>query len=330
MNKSHTVPKSNLYDNHKTGFYSYKNDEHLHLRLQDSHLELDGIIRLKPTDNDEEGAVFEGFNGTKWVQFNALKGEIGAKGDDFHNQFKFINCLEEKGEEKGQNNTSDSGFIFKTKELDTNKSTNVNVRCIQGSKITINNKEVDTMKITTLESTILLQSQPQPFSWDISNLSINNMKSSGSDDVFKCYGKTVICSMNVNSSNSSQIKKGQFVSLATIGDKLEIQPFHYEGNLDLFLNPVSVFGVALEDSKNKKHIKVCIEGITTVKYCPDLNDIEDNMMGIPSIEKQQSSGILSRKGFVFYSPIRPIVDYIRVGTFLETGAYDYVLFNVKI
>ena len=320
MNKSYTVPKSKLYDNHKTGFYSYKNNEHLHLRLNNSDLELDGIIRLKPSKNEEEEAVFEGFNGNKWVQFNALKGETGNKGDDFHNQFQFVNCLEAEGEGKG--------FIFKTNKLDTNKSTNVNIRCLQGKKTTINEREVDTMKIITHESSISLQSIPQPYTWDISNVSLDDMKSKESDHIFKCYGKTITCSVN----SVKHIKKGQFVSLVTLGDKLEIQSFQYEGNLDLFFNPVSVFGVALEDSEGKteKKIKVCVEGITTVKYCPDLNDIEDNMMGIPSIEKQQSPGILSRKGFVFYSPIRPSVDYIKVGTFLEEGECDYVLFNVKI
>lgn len=318
MNKFYTVPKSNLYDNHKTGFYTYKNDEHLHLRLQDSKLELEGIVRLKSSEKGE--AVFEGFNGTKWVQFNALKGDKGNKGNDFHNQFKFINCLEDNL------NKTECGFIFKTNELDTNKSTNINVRCIQGSKTKINNIEVDTIKITTHESNISLQSLPQPYNWNITNLSINDMKSNENDEVFKCYGKTIICSVNSN----YQIKKGQFVSLVTNEDIIELIPFHYEGNLDLFLNPVSVFGVALEDSKKKKEIKVCIEGITTVKYCPDLRDIEDNMMGLPSIEKQQSYGILSKKGFVFYSPIRPSVDYIKVGTFLESGEHNYVLFNVKI
>lgn len=323
MNKTYTIPKIKLEDEHKTGFYSYKNDEFQHFRLQDSHLQLDGIIRLKPPENKDDEAVFEGFNGAKWVQFNALKGETGDKGADFHNQFKFVNCLEEQDSSKKTNN---KGFIFKTNQLDTNKSTNINIRCLQGSKTMINDKEVPTMKIITNESTISLQSLPQPFKWNISKLSLNDMKSKGSDNVFKCYGRTVISDVN----SSISIKKGQFVSLVTQEEKIELQPFQYEDNLDLFLNPVSVFGVALEDSADKNKIKVCVEGITTVKYCPDLNDIEDNMMGIPSIDKQQSYGILSRKGFVFYSPIRPSVDYIKVGTFLEEGECDYVLFNVKI
>lgn len=320
MNKSYTIPKSALYDYCKTGFYSYKNNENLHLRIQDSDLELQGVIRLNK--NNQQEPTFEGFNGTKWIQFNALKGDQGEKGTDFNNQFQFKNC-----DEDDEETNKDKGFIFKTNTLDTNISNYVNIRCIEGGNKIINEKPIKTMKVTTKEDSIELQSLPQPYNWDISNLSINDMKSNNNDNIFKCYGKTVICNVKENYT----INKGQFVSLINTGDVLEVIPFEYEGDLDLFLNPISVFGVALEDSKDKNKIHICTEGITTVKYCMNLNDdIENNMMGLSSINKLHSYGILSRRGYVFYSPLRPGVDYIKVGTFLETGNHNYVLFNIKI
>ncbi len=326
MNRHFAIPKSSMYDLKKTGFYSKKNNDLLNLRIQDSNIELEGIVRFKKygdlTNNNNNNGVFEGFDGEKWVQFNALKGEKGDRGEDFNNKFRF-------------KNTDGDGQIFKTTELDTNKSTEVEVRSLKSANYILNNGEsvFETMSINTEGDNILLESKPIPFSWDISNMSINNMKSTNSDKYFKCFGKSVFVSFEDNTT----IERGRFVSLFTNKNgSIVVKPFEYEGNLNLFMNPVSVYGVALEDTKDKKDgkIRVCIEGVTTVQYCLDHSLIDDNLMGLNYVEKCNSIGLLSKNGTVFCSPIKPVTDYIKVGYFIEKREFNdddnLVLFNVKI
>ena len=63
---------------------------------------------------------------------------------------------------------------------------------------------------------------------------------------FKCFGKSVFVSFEDNTT----IEKGRFVSLfINNSGNVVVKPFEYEGNLNLFMNPVSVYGVALEDTK---------------------------------------------------------------------------------
>tara|TARA_B100000902_G_C27070091_1_gene793561 strand:+ start:66 stop:716 length:651 start_codon:yes stop_codon:yes gene_type:complete len=176
MNKPFIIPKSKEYDEKKTGFYSLKNSNFNNLRVQHSNIELDGIIRLNRDTNGEN--VFEGFNGTKWVQFNALKGDTGDNGSDFNSKLELINCLNSNTEDDNSN-TDGKGLIFKTTSIDTNQTTQIKVRSLSTKPNDYNKGQmkINTMRITTNDDEICLESLPQPYNWDISSLSIAEMKS---------------------------------------------------------------------------------------------------------------------------------------------------------
>ena len=107
MMKPFPFPKEESEDENFTGFYASKNSYQLNLRIQDTDKELDGIIRLNKSSSFDE-YVFEGYNGTKWVQFNAQKGETGDKGVNKLNTYQFQNI--------DTNIDKETGLIFKRYE----------------------------------------------------------------------------------------------------------------------------------------------------------------------------------------------------------------------
>jgi len=326
MMKPFPFPKEKTQDDNLTGFYSSKNSSQLNLRVQETDKELDGIIRLNKTSSSSSDYVFEGYNGKKWVQFNALKGEKGDEGINKLNTYQFENI--------NNSDSNNKGLVLKNVEEDGDNK-KVVFRNLVSNPTNYNNNQmsINTMNIETLEDNIVLTSNPQPYNWDISNLSINEMKTDNTStrSVSKCYGDISIITIKKGVS----IERGQFVSLEEEDNKLVGFPFNYEGALNLFMNPISVYGVALESvllNSEKRTSKVCIRGITTVKYCVDNGKIDDNLMSLKQVEKVGTNGLLSKNGFVFNCPIKPNtgIDYIKVGTFIETGEKDYYLFNVNI
>lgn len=326
MMKPFPFPKEESDDENFTGFYASKNASQLNLRVQETDKELDGIIRLNKSSPLSSEYVFEGYNGSKWVQFNALKGEKGDEGINKLNTYQFENI--------NNSNSNNKGLILKNvKEEGDNKK--VVFRNLVSNPINYNNNQmsINTINIETSEDNIVLTSNSQPYNWDISSLTINDMKTNttSTQRISKCYGDISIIKVK----NGVSIERGQFVSLEEENNKLVGVPFNYEGTLNLFMKPVSVYGVSLETislNSDKKTLKVCTRGITTVKYCEDNSKVDDNLMSLKQVEKVGTNGLLSKNGFVFNCPIKPNngIDYIKVGTFLETGEKDYYLFNVNI
>lgn len=327
MNKPFVIPKTEEFDYHKTGFYSYKNKDDFNLRIQDSGVELEGIIRLNKNSIEN---VFEGYNGSKWVQFNAVKGDTGKKGDDFNNQYKFINLLD-------NNDNLNTGLVFKESIFDSTTTTKIKLRTIKTEESDYNNNQMSlkTINIKSDENNIIIKSLPQPFNWNISSLSIKEMKSSTQENViFKCYGKIITIKLK----KEARIERGQFVSLEEYNGYLVGVPFSNSNNSDnlnynSFSNPHNIIGVALQDSFNLEEIKVCSDGITTVKYNSISSMIDDNLMDIGVVDKIGCNGLLSNNGYIFCSPIEPAigVNYINVGKFMETKSdNNYYLFNVKL
>ena len=328
-------PKEKTQDDNLTGFYSSKNSSQLNLRVQETDKELDGIIRLNKTSSSSSSSdyVFEGYNGKKWVQFNALKGEKGNEGINKLNTYQFENI--------NNSDSNNKGLILKNVEEDGDNKKIV-FRNLVSTPTNYNNNQlsINTMNIETTPNNIVLTSNPQPYNWDISSLTIKEMKSytTSTHTSSKCYGDISIITIK----RGVSIERGQFVSLEEENNKLVCVPFNYEGTLNLFMNPINVYGVSLEsinttdsnndNNKNNKKLKVCTRGITTVKYCVDNNKIDDNLMSLNQVEKVGTIGLLSKDGYVFNCPIKPNtgIDYIKVGTFIETGEQDYYLFNIKI
>ena len=316
--KSFPFPKDKEQDDNVTGFYSSKNSSVLNLRIQESDKELDGIIRLNK-NNPDEPFVFEGFNGTDWVQFNAIKGAKGDEGENKLNQFEFININKDELE--------DQGLIFKDIESDGDNK-NVLFRSLVSEPMLYNENQLqlNTLNITTKEDNILLSANPQPFNWDLSTISIEEMRTpivkmenNKTRIISKCYGEYKI----VNVKPNVTIESGQFVSLEVYEDRLVVVPFNIKSNNpNKFLEPYNIFGIALEEIEPSDHlekIKICIKGITMVKYCDDNTQIDSHLMSLKQINKIGTIGLLSKNGFVFNCPIKPASDinYINVGYFIE-------------
>ena len=328
------LPREGLRDVCQTGFYSVKNSNTLHLRIQESKHNIEGIIRLNKSNKNEY--VFEGYNGSKWVQFNAKQGEKGDTGNNFSNLFKFENCLESCS--KLNYNNNNSGFIFKTLELNEDNSKNnlqdktvIEVRSLSSNYFTINNIKFKSIDIKTKDKEILLNPLPQPFNWDFTNLNIKNMKSDDMDERFKAYGDVSKWSVKPN----EQIYKGQAVRLINNNNQLQVIPLTYSPsiNLNLFNNPKEFLGIALEDSSGKDNIDVCTKGITTIRCNIDESFISNEFMTNIHINQIGLSGIVSGCGFIFNSPIKPLNDFVKAGYFLETGKItentNYFLFFIE-
>ena len=214
MSKYHfLIPRSEHYDRNQTGFYSTKNSSVLNLRIQESPHELEGIVRLNKENPDEY--IFEGYNGQKWVQFNTQKGEKGDTGDAFSKLFKFENInnssIKIEDEQIIDNN---QGLIFKTLELneeniqdndnnnDNNQSksptqTIIKVRSLKSGTFELNNNYKNSINIKTKNNEIILNPNSQPFTWNFSNLNLDDLKTNLVDfqDInkkLKCYGRTSI------------------------------------------------------------------------------------------------------------------------------------------
>ena len=112
------------------------------------------------------------------MSFNAEKGDTGDKGDDFNNQFNFINCLDNNNNNNNIQSDEDykinRGLIYKNSEYDGNKTTNIQLRTLKSGTICYNDGQMnlDTLSISTEKDSILIKSLPQPYNWDISQLSI--------------------------------------------------------------------------------------------------------------------------------------------------------------
>ena len=351
MSKYHfLIPRSKHYDRNQTGFYTTKNSSFLNLRIQESPHELEGIVRLNKENPDEY--VFEGYTGTKWVQFNAKKGQKGDTGDDFNKLFKFEN-VDNSSIEINQNSSNNlnntnliidntQGLIFKTLELDQdetdNHKTRIQVRSLKSGNYSLNSKDYNSINIKTIDNEIILNPNPQPFSWDFSNLNLNDLKTNldqikNIQSCLKYYGEKSTWKVKRN----TQIFKGQAVRIdtKTEDDSLVIAPICYSSNvsLNLFNNPKPFLGIALEDSENKEKIQVCTYGITTVKCSTENNEISNEFMTNNNISEIGLSGLVSCNGNIFNSPIKPLNDFIRAGYFIETGFISkdnpYFLFFVE-
>ena len=353
MSHHHLIPRLNGNDIKQTGFYTTKNSNTLHLRVQESHQSIDGIIRLNKSKHDE--FVFEGYNGWKWVQFNSQKGEQGDTGNNFSTLFDFVNCEGNISNNNYNNNnvvSDTTGLIFKTLNLDgasdnnddsvkkSDEKTSIQVRSITGGTYKINENEYPSIDIKTYENEIRVNSLPQPYSWDFSKVDLSHIKSKENDEKFKSYGDTSLWRVK----KGAIIKKGQCVRLHSQPEdnKLVITPIEYSPNvsLNLFNNPKLFLGIALEDcdcsinSENAKNvIEICTYGITTTMCNIDSTMISSEFMSNNNITELGLTGLVSSSGLVFNSPIKPLNDYIKAGHFLEIGNISkdnrYLLFFVE-
>ncbi len=286
------------------GWYKERGNNNKTLRLSDSNLMMKGTVRFNENLN-----LFQGFNGTEWVSFNAEKGDPGNPGQNASSIFNFTNL---------PNSDATSGKIFKGSD-----QTDVFLRSIKSDLIDINAgiTGVKSLSITNDDNYVSLKPTPVPYVWDFTQNNYNNysfVKSSNSDAKFKAFGTV---SKWIVAQNKT-VTKGHAVriTMQTISSvlKLVIEPYIYTNlnNFSANLTGVSFLGIALETKSNGDSCEVCTEGITSVV-------LGSNISSKNIIQGPGEIGFINTDGSIFtYNTISNInfVNFItNAGYWLESS-----------
>jgi hypothetical protein len=324
-----TIPQINS-DTKLAGWYKIDNKNNAALRVYDSNVLLPGIIRF-----NEKSNLFQGFNGKTWVDFYGTKGDKGDKGDNFNQVVRFNNMPVDL------NNVIknvECGEVFKTKIIngvnsgDSSNENIVDCRTIISDTFKLNDVVHKSLNIGQSENNIILKSLPQPFTWDLSCVSIND-NYLNSDGSLKSYGNI----MRFNVEKGISIKRGQFVmSLINNDGDLVIRPVSYKATKsripNFYMEPVNVVGVAIENIVGKSSsqtCRVCISGITSVLVGSEGGYLSADM----NIKSEGSIGIINHEGKIIKTNNRPIYNFIVGGQFMEKKILkgeEYIMFNVNI
>lgn len=275
--------------------------------------------------------IFQGYDGSGWVDFNATVGPTGPGGNDFTNAVNFNNL----------SSSTDSsipvslGSVFATTYANVAMNiSNVNIRSLQGGEYTINsNLAVHSLNISQNSNVITLTSEPLPYTWDFSNSNntVTKLKNSSSDTVNYSWGETSKWIVK----QGSTVLKGQAVQITndTLSSNLVITPINYTSLIGVnpFTTPLNMLGIATQTSNGGNTCIICTKGITTV-LCT--SNITSDFIGSSAVANVGLDGLVGKDGGIFCNttPV-PMVDYIRAGYFLESGTGvanngNYALFYV--
>ena len=324
---------TNNIDNQQAGFYQLSpNTSNLALRVNYSNMGIKGEVRLNTTTIPH---VFQGNNGSAWVNFNALTGATGAPGQDFTNAVNFNNL----GANASPGTVVPLASVFATTYVDVSSSiSNVNIRSLSGGNYQVNsNLSLQSLVLSQNSNVITATSQPIPYKWDFTNgaNTITNLKNSPSDANFYSWGETSRWIVQQGAS----ITKGQAVRLTkdVSSSNIVITPISYTSlsGINPFTTPFNMLGIATQTASSGGTCIVCTKGITTALCTTNIdNTPPSNFLYTLDISNVGLDGIVGRDGGVFCNTQpSPSVDYIRAGYFLEAGSGiasngQYVLFYV--
>ena len=204
---------TNTLDTQQAGWYQVSpNASNLALRVNYSNIGLQGEIRLNTTTLPN---VFQGNNGSAWVDFNAVIGPTGASGQDFTNAVNFNNL----GANSDVSIEVPLANIFATTYANVAMAiSDVNIRSLQGGEYIINsNLTIDSMILSQNSNIITLNPQPLPYSWNFASDIIGGntlntvpyLKNASSDTNFFGWGET----SNWIVQQGQNVLKGQAVRL---------------------------------------------------------------------------------------------------------------------
>jgi len=307
---SNTYQYSDKLDPQKSGWYKYRGEDNSTLRVTDSNMELPGTIRL---NNNSGNPTFQGYDGSKWCEFNAMKGEKGDKGDNFDKNVILHNLPGGEG----------TLFHSEKSEINSDGKSVIPIKSITGGETLLNGELIANMKINNTENNIVLEPVSLPHMWDFVENKINCLKSVPSDnDILKAYGD--VSRWEVKS--GCHVESGQAVRTINQDGKLVVEPFTYRGIPNPFRENMSFLGIALQNVSGGNKCLVCTRGITSVKIS---TNVGDHFMSDSRIEFVGQPGLIGEDGFIFNSKVKPSVDYFKAGNFQETGSDgDYRLFKV--
>lgn len=270
-----------------TGWFKHKHQDDVTLRISHNDTRLPGSLRF-----NKYNAIFQGYNGERWLDLNASKGEKGDIGQGFQGKLK----LDKIG---------DGISIFPLNELnlsvEDNNEPSLKVKSIKGGTVEINEN---------LDGSIELNSIPQPFEWDLHGKSVDDLRDNSPQGDISIY--TIV---------EGECKKGEIACYKLLKDKKKfgiVSGVNSNQSKNLL-----VCGVVVEDAKEGESCKVCTHGIVLAKIS---NTVGNDNYHEPEIEFG-NSGYLGIDGGVFNSYTKGN----KIGHFMEEGEFnsgDMVLFFV--
>ena len=299
-------------DKNQAGWYQVApNSSNLALRVSYSNIGLAGEIQL----NTSTG-IFQGSNGSGWVNFSATQGSQGVAGKDFTNAVNFNNLGPDDDFGEGVSLAS----VFATTYANVAASiSNVNIRSLKGGRYTINsNLTIDSMLLGQNSNVITLSPQALPYiPYNIfPNNKISYLKNSPNDFSHFSWGETSYWSVHQNAT----IIKGQAVRLTNDlnSTNLVIAPITYTTltNTSPFSTPFNIFGIAINSSNGGEVAGVCTKGMTTV-LCT--SNIASGFSPVNDIPFVGAYGLIGKDGGLFCVNAEPTVSYMKAGYFLESG-----------
>ena len=299
-------------DKNQAGWYQVApNSSNLALRVSYSNIGLAGEIQL----NTSTG-IFQGSNGSGWVNFSSTQGQQGIPGQDFTNAVNFNNL----GSNTAVGDLVSLASVFSTTYANVAASiSNVNIRSLKGGTYTVNsNLTINSMSLSQNSNVITLSPQPLPYIPFNSypNNTISYLKNSPNDFSYFGWGETSYWNVHQNAT----IIKGQAVRLTNDlnSTNLVIAPITYTtlNNTTPFSTPFNILGIAINSAIGGEVAGVCTKGMTTV-LCT--SNIASGFSPVNDIPFVGAYGLIGKDGGLFCVNTDPNVSYMKAGYFLESG-----------
>jgi hypothetical protein len=317
---------TNNVDTQQAGWYQVSpNTSNLALRVSHSDIGLSGEIRLNTTSG-----IFQGSNGSAWIDFNSSQGPQGIAGQDFTNAVNFNNL----GSNTASSTSVPLASVFATTYANVAASlSNVNIRSLQGGQYIVNsNLTINSMSLSQNSNVITLSPKALPYISvnQFPNNTLSYLKNSPNDSQFFSWGESSYWTVK----QGSTIIKGQAVRITKDinSTNIVIAPITYNTLIGAspFSTPFTILGIATTSASSGNSCYVCTKGMTTALCTSNISSGFSPVNDIPFVG---AYGLIGADGGLFCVNSSPTVDYMRAGYFLESGSGlavngNYVLFYV--
>lgn len=268
--------KNNKYN--LSGWFSDGKVNQATLKVSEANVIVPGAIRFIKGDDINDGVNNGKFQGcisvndkgeSKWVEFNAIKGESGNNGN--------INTTL-----KYETIGSGEGELIKTNELEVNtenkdnklENNKVLVRSITADNKIINGKECNNLSVRTDNNNVLIGlDNVGEVVYDLTDEFSNIKGNPETDKKLNCYGEQI----RIRVCKGENVKKGQIVAISLFTENVNGIEKTYYG-----VKPMSINNCNGVSAANNIDINIGIEllkyqiGNSKMKYCFGLSREDGN------------------------------------------------------